>query len=144
MGPVANLQQFTKTQDMIERAIKDGAKLLTGGLGRPDNLSRGFFVKPTIFSEVDNRHMIAREEIFGPVLCITPYDNLDHAISLANDSDYGLSGYVGASDHETAISIARRLRTGSVLSTERQSTLWRHSVATKNQAMVGSGGLRDY
>ena len=114
MGPVANLQQFTKTQDMIERAIKDGAKLLTGGLGRPDNLSRGFFVKPTIFSEVDNRHMIAREEIFGPVLCITPYDNLDHAISLANDSDYGLSGYVGAFDHETAISIARRLRTGSV------------------------------
>ena len=114
LGPLANKNQFNKVQNMIEIGISEEAKLIHGGAGRPDGLTKGYFVKPTIFSDVKNSLEIARQEIFGPVLCIIPYDDEDQAIKIANDSDYGLSGYVFADDHAHALSIARRLRTGSV------------------------------
>ena len=114
LGPLANEVQFNRVQTMIARGIEEGAKLVAGGLGRPEGLKRGYFVRPTIFSEVDNDFDIAREEIFGPVLCIIPYTGEEEAISIANDSEYGLSGYVYCEDRSRAISIARKLRTGSV------------------------------
>ncbi|MAJ50678.1 MAG: aldehyde dehydrogenase family protein [Flammeovirgaceae bacterium] len=114
LGPLANKNQFNKVQKMIQTGISEGAVLICGGIDRPKDLAKGYFVKPTIFSDVKNSMEIARQEIFGPVLCIIPYNDEEDAIRIANDSDYGLSGYVYANDHSQAISIARRLRTGSV------------------------------
>lgn len=113
MGPVVNAAQFEKIQGLIESGIEEGAELVVGGPGRPKGLDTGFYVKPTVFANVDNSMRIAREEIFGPVLCILPYDDDDDAIRIANDTEYGLSGYVtGEANH--AKSVARRLRTGMV------------------------------
>lgn len=113
MGPVANAVQFRKIQSLIEKGIGEDAKLLVGGPGRPEGLERGFYVKPTIFSRVNNRMTIAREEIFGPVLVIIPYGSEEEAIEIANDTPYGLSGYVWGAP-ERAQKVAARLRTGSV------------------------------
>lgn len=113
LGPVVNETQFKKIQDLIRKGIDEGAELVAGGPGRPDGLDRGYYVKPTVFANVNNGMTIAREEIFGPVLCIIPYDSDDEAIQIANDTDYGLSGYVsGEPAHARAI--AQRLRTGMV------------------------------
>jgi aldehyde dehydrogenase (NAD+) len=87
---------------------------VTGGLGRPQGLERGYYVRPTVFANVRNDMTIAREEIFGPVLCIIPYDSEDDAIRIANDTPYGLSGYVSSGDPERALRVASRLRTGNV------------------------------
>jgi acyl-CoA reductase-like NAD-dependent aldehyde dehydrogenase len=114
MGPVANKAHYQKVQSMIETGVKEGAKLVCGGPGRPDGLSAGCYTKPTIFSEVDNGMTIAREEIFGPVLCIIPYRDEEDAVRIANDTPYGLSGYVSGSDLDRARKVARRLRTGNV------------------------------
>jgi aldehyde dehydrogenase (NAD+) len=113
IGPLASGAQFERVQSLIQRGIAEGATLVTGGLGRPDGLERGFFVKPTVFSHVTNHMTIAREEIFGPVLVIIGYDDDDEAVRIANDTDYGLAGYVSGSP-ERAHAIARRLRTGTV------------------------------
>ena len=96
----------------IEKGLEEGAQLITGGPEPPRE--RGFFVKPTVFAGVDNRWTIAQEEIFGPVLSIIPFDDEDHAVALANDSSYGLSGGVWSRDEARALRIARRLRTGQV------------------------------
>ncbi len=114
MGPVASEVQWNKVQGLIQAGIDEGATLVTGGSGRPDGLTSGFYVKPTVFSDVNNEMTIAREEIFGPVLAIIPYDDEDEAIRIANDTPYGLSGYVSSGDPEHARSVAARLRTGMV------------------------------
>ncbi len=114
MGPVVSGQQWEKIQTLIEAGIAEGAKLVAGGPGKPDGIDAGFFVKPTVFSRVRNDMRIAREEIFGPVLSIIPYADEDEAVTIANDTPYGLSGYVSSSDIERARRIAARLRTGMV------------------------------
>ncbi len=114
MGPVISEQQYNKIQDLIEKGIEEGAGLVCGGPGKPEGLEKGYFVRPTVFRDVNNDMTIAREEIFGPVLCMIPYSNLDEAVQIANDTDYGLSGYVYGGSTEQAMAVARRLRTGMV------------------------------
>jgi aldehyde dehydrogenase (NAD+) len=114
MGPVVSAAQWEKIQGLIQAGIDEGATLLCGGTGRPDGLTRGYYVKPTIFTGVSNDMTIAREEVFGPVLCILPYDDEDEAVRIANDTPYGLSGYVSSGDLQRARRIAARLRTGMV------------------------------
>jgi acyl-CoA reductase-like NAD-dependent aldehyde dehydrogenase len=115
MGPLANRAQFDKVRRMIERGMAEGAKLVAGGPGEPAGaIAGGFYVRPTIFSSVANTMAIAREEIFGPVLCMIPYNDEDDAVRIANDSIYGLSGYVQGGSLERARRVARRLRTGNV------------------------------
>lgn len=114
MGPVANGAQFARVQQMIESGIVEGAKLVAGGPGRPDGIAHGYFVRPTIFSRVTPAMTIAREEIFGPVLSIIAYQDEDDAVRIANDTPYGLSGYVSSPDLARARRVARRLRTGNV------------------------------
>jgi len=114
IGPLANEQQFNKVREMIERGLEEGAKLVVGGSGRPAGLNRGYYVQPTVFSRATNQMTISREEIFGPVLVIIPYDSEDEAVAIANDSSYGLSGCVYGATIDRARAIARRLRTGNV------------------------------
>jgi aldehyde dehydrogenase (NAD+) len=114
IGPLASKTQFEKVQHLIQSGIEEGASLVTGGLGRPDGLTKGYFVKPTVFMDVRNDMTIAREEIFGPVLCILPYDDENDAIRIANDTPYGLSGYVTSGDIERARRVAQRIRAGNV------------------------------
>jgi aldehyde dehydrogenase (NAD+) len=114
MGPVASKAQFDKIQRLIEKGISEGATVVVGGPGRPDGLQKGYFVRPTVFANVNNSMTIAREEIFGPVLTIIPYKDEEEAIRIANDTVYGLSGYVYSGDLEHARKVARRLRTGMV------------------------------
>src|SRR3984957_13157734 len=114
IGPVASGAQFKKVQGLIQKGIDEGATLVVGGPGRPNGLDTGFYVRPTVFAGVTNGMTIAREEIFGPVLCILGYDTLDEAVEIANDTDYGLAGYVSAADIDVARAVARRLRAGSV------------------------------
>jgi aldehyde dehydrogenase (NAD+) len=114
IGPVASGAQFTKVQGLIEQGIAEGATVAAGGAGRPAGLDTGYYVKPTVFARVDNKMTIAREEIFGPVLCILGYDDLDEAVEIANDTDYGLAGYVSGADLDVARGIARRIRAGWV------------------------------
>ncbi|MEO2033989.1 MAG: aldehyde dehydrogenase family protein, partial [Planctomycetaceae bacterium] len=113
IGPVVSEVQFNKIQGLIVKGIEEGAKLETGGAGRPDGMSTGYYVRPTVFSHVNNDMTIAREEIFGPVLSLIGYENDEEAINIANDTEYGLSGYIsGNSDRAKAM--ARRIRTGNV------------------------------
>jgi aldehyde dehydrogenase (NAD+) len=112
IGPVVSRAQFDKIQALIQKGVEEGATLVAGGPGRPEGLSRGFYVKPTVFANVKNDMTIAREEIFGPVLVILGYDNLDHAIQIANDTEYGLAGYVAGKDIDKARAVARRIRAG--------------------------------
>jgi aldehyde dehydrogenase (NAD+) len=114
IGPVVSQAQFDKIQRLIKTGIDEGAELVTGGLGRPAGLQKGYYVQPTVFANVRNDMTIAREEIFGPVLSILPYDNEEDAIRIANDTVYGLSGYVASGDNEHALRVASRLRTGNV------------------------------
>ena len=114
VGPLASKAQFEKVQGLISKGIEEGAKLVTGGLGLPDGISKGFFVKPTVFSDVKNSMTIAREEIFGPVLSIIPYEDENDAVRIANDSPYGLSGFVTSGDLERARRVAKRIRSGNV------------------------------
>jgi aldehyde dehydrogenase (NAD+) len=114
IGPVASKVQFEKIQGLIQQGIDEGATVVAGGKGRPDGLDTGYYVKPTVFADVTNDMTIAREEIFGPVLCILGYDDLDQAVEIANDTEYGLAGYVSAADLDKAREVARRIRAGSV------------------------------
>ena len=114
IGPISNKVQYEKVQRLIQIGIDEGARLVAGGLGRPDGKSEGYFVKPTVFADVTNDMTIAREEIFGPVLSIIKYDTEDEAIEIANDTEYGLAGYVQSGDEDHAKQVARRIRAGQI------------------------------
>ncbi|MDX6711735.1 MAG: aldehyde dehydrogenase [Blastocatellia bacterium] len=114
LGPLASQSQRERVRDYIRKGIEEGATLVTGGTEAPEGLERGYFVRPTIFANVDNSMTIAQEEIFGPVLCIIPYEDDDDAVRIANDCIYGLAGGVWSGDPERAKRVARRLRTGQV------------------------------
>jgi acyl-CoA reductase-like NAD-dependent aldehyde dehydrogenase len=114
LGPLASAAQLERVRGYIERGIAEGAELVTGGPDRPDGLSKGFFVKPTVFGQVHPKATIAQEEIFGPVLSILTYEDDAEAVRIANDSIYGLSGAVWAGDDERALQVARRIRTGQI------------------------------
>ena len=114
VGPLVSAQQWQKVQALIQKGIDEGATLAAGGTGRPQGLVKGYFARPTVFSGVSNDMTIAREEIFGPVLSIIPYDDEDQAVAIANDTPYGLSGYVSSGSLERARRVAARLRTGMV------------------------------
>ncbi|QXE38501.1 aldehyde dehydrogenase [Streptomyces sp. GMY02] len=113
IGPLVSARQRDRVEGYVRKGLSEGARLTTGG-GRPAGLDRGWFVEPTIFADVDNSSTIAQEEIFGPVLTITPYDGEDEAVRLANDSAYGLAGTVWTSDLDRGARVARRIRTGTV------------------------------
>jgi len=114
MGPVVSEVQWNKIQGLIKKGIDEGATLVAGGLGRPDGLDKGYFVKPTVFANVTPDMSISKEEIFGPVLSILPYDTVDDAIAMGNDTEYGLAAYVQGSDIEEVRKVASRLRAGQV------------------------------
>lgn len=114
LGPVVSEIQFNKIQGLIETGIKEGATLVTGGTGRPEGLNRGYFVRPTVFGNVNSNMTIAREEIFGPVLAIMPYTSEEQAIEIANDTVYGLAAYVQSKNLDHARDVARQLRAGQV------------------------------
>ena len=114
IGPVVSEVQFDKIQNLINKGVEEGAKLVAGGPGRPEGLNRGYYVKPTVFADVTQNMTIYNEEIFGPVLSIMPFTNEDHAVELANDTDYGLTNYVQSEDNEKRNRVARRLRSGMV------------------------------
>ena len=114
IGPVVSEVQYKKIQSLIQKGIDEGAKLVAGGVGKPDGIDKGYFVKPTAFADVNNQMEIARTEIFGPVLSIIPFENEEEAISIANDTDYGLTNYIQTNDKEKANRVARRLRSGMV------------------------------
>ncbi len=114
MGPLANARQYERVQGYIALGLEEGARLVGGGEGRPQGLERGFYARPTIFSDVNNAMAIAQEEIFGPVLVMIGYADEDEAVAIANDSVYGLSGFVWGGSMERALAVARRMRTGMV------------------------------
>lgn len=114
LGPVVSQTQFDKIQDLIQRGIDEGARLVAGGLGRPEGVNRGYFVRPTVFADVSNDMTIAREEIFGPVLSIIPFETEDEAVNVANDTPYGLANYVQSEDGARCNRVSRRLRSGMV------------------------------
>ncbi|HEU4973686.1 MAG TPA: aldehyde dehydrogenase family protein, partial [Baekduia sp.] len=114
LGPLVSDVQRTRVRDYIRRGVEEGARLVAGGAEAPEGLERGYYVRPTVFSDVTPEMTIAQEEIFGPVLAIMPYDGEDDAIAKANDSQYGLAGGVWSADEERAKRVARRIRTGQV------------------------------
>ncbi|ANP46371.1 aldehyde dehydrogenase family protein [Candidatus Viadribacter manganicus] len=114
IGPLANANQFQKVQGLIQKGIDEGARLAAGGVGRPDGFNRGYYVKPTVFADVNNQMTIAREEIFGPVLVVIPYETEEEAVQIANDTPYGLAAYVQGSSQERTRKVARQLRAGMV------------------------------
>ncbi|MGR3469201.1 MAG: aldehyde dehydrogenase family protein [Shimia sp.] len=114
IGPVVSEAQFDKIQGLIQAGIDEGARLAAGGTGRPEGLNRGFYVRPTVFADVTNEMTVAREEIFGPVLSILPFDTEEEAITIANDTPYGLTNYVQCGDDDRRLRVARQLRSGMV------------------------------
>ena len=114
IGPVISETQFNKIQGLIQKGIDEGAKLVSGGPGKPEGLKDGYYVKPTVFADVNNNMNIARTEIFGPVLSVIPFETEDEAIEIANDTDYGLTNYIQTQDSEKVQRVARKLRSGMV------------------------------
>jgi len=114
MGPVANKTQFEKIQRLLQKGLEEGATAVVGGPGRPNGIDKGYFIKPTVFANVNNTMTIAREEIFGPVLVMIPYQTEEEAVRIANDTVYGLAGYVYSGNIENARRVAKKLRTGMV------------------------------
>ena len=114
MGPLSSSAQFQRTQTMIQTGIDEGARLVAGGLGRPEGFDKGYFVRPTVFADVNNQMAIAREEIFGPVLSIIPFDSEEEAIEIANDTPFGLNARVQTGDKQRARRVASQLKAGMV------------------------------
>ncbi len=114
IGPVISETQYNKIQTLIKKGIDEGAKLVAGGPGKPDGLEKGYFVKPTVFADVNNKMEIARTEIFGPVLSVMPFETEEEAIEIANDTPYGLTNYIQTTDKEKVKRVARKLRSGMV------------------------------
>ena len=147
MGPVVSKIQFERVEAYISQGIAEGARLITGGEGRPEGLSTGYFVRPTIFSGVRNDMTIAREEIFGPVLAILPYRDEDEAVRIANDTPYGLQAYVWSGDLARANRIGRRIRAGRVTLNGAQGDMTLPFGGYKrsgNGREWGEYGLRDF
>lgn len=115
IGPVVSQVQWDKIQGYLKKGIEEGARLVTGGPGKPEGLDDGFYVKPTVFADVNNKMTIAQEEIFGPVLSIIPYETEQEGIDIANDTIYGLNNAVGSADPKKALAVARKLRSGTVM-----------------------------
>ncbi|MHB2263630.1 aldehyde dehydrogenase family protein [Aliihoeflea sp. PC F10.4] len=124
IGPVVSKVQYEKIQTLIEAGIEEGAALVAGGPGRPEGFDRGYFVRPTVFGRVDPDMRVAREEIFGPVLCIIPFDDEADAVRIANDSIYGLAAYVHSADMERARRVASLLEAGQVMVNDPDWDLW--------------------
>ena len=114
IGPVISENQFKKIQALIQKGIDEGAKLVAGGTGKPDGLDKGYFVKPTVFADVNNDMEVARTEIFGPVLSVIPFETEEDAIKIANDTAYGLTNYIQTQDSQKVQRVARKLRSGMV------------------------------
>ena len=147
VGPVVSRIQFERVEDYISKGIAEGAKLVIGGEGRPDGLKKGYYVKPTIFSNVNNNMLIAREEIFGPVLAILPYQTEEEAIRIANDTPYGLQAYVWSNDLARANRVGRRIRAGRITINGKSgdmSTPFGGFKKSGNGREWGEHGLRDF
>jgi aldehyde dehydrogenase (NAD+) len=147
LGPVVSKQQFERVEGYIAKGIAEGAKVVIGGSGRPDGLTKGYFVKPTIFSNVRNDMTIAREEIFGPVLCILPYDSEEQAVQIANDTPYGLAAYVWSKDNLHARRIGAQIRAGQVTlngASGNMNTPFGGFKMSGNGREWGEFGLRDF
>jgi aldehyde dehydrogenase (NAD+) len=135
IGPLANANQFQKVQGLIQKGIDEGARVAAGGVGRPDGFNRGYYVKPTVFADVNNNMTIAREEIFGPVLVVIPYESEEEAIKIANDTPYGLAAYVQGSEEKRAQSRAQASR-------RQRAHQWRtrrHGHAVRRLQAIGLG-----
>ncbi len=147
LGPLVSKVQFERVEGYIEKGIAEGAKVVIGGSGRPDGLTKGYFVKPTIFSNVRNDMTIAREEIFGPVLCILPYDSEEQAVQIANDTPYGLAAYVWSKDNLHARRIGAQIRAGQVTlngASGNMNTPFGGFKMSGNGREWGEFGLRDF
>jgi len=147
VGPVVSKIQFDRVENYISKGIAEGARVLIGGEGRPEGLSHGYYVRPTIFSNVRNDMVIAREEIFGPVLCILPYKNEDEAIRIANDTPYGLAAYIWSKDLARAARVGKRIRAGQVTINGAQgdmNTPFGGFKMSGNGREFGEYGLRDF
>ncbi len=147
VGPVVSKVQFDRVEGYIEKGIAEGARLLVGGAGRPEGLEKGYFVKPTIFSGVRNDMTIAREEIFGPVLCILPYETEEQAVQIANDTPYGLAAYVWSQDNARARRVGSRIRAGQVAlngASGDMKTPFGGFKMSGNGREYGEFGLRDF
>jgi aldehyde dehydrogenase (NAD+) len=147
LGPVVSKLQFDRVEGYIAKGIAEGAKVVIGGSGRPDGLTKGYFVKPTIFSNVRNDMTIAREEIFGPVLCILPYDSEEQAVKIANDTPYGLAAYVWSKDNLHARRIGAQIRAGQVTlngASGNMNTPFGGFKMSGNGREWGEFGLRDF
>jgi aldehyde dehydrogenase (NAD+) len=132
IGPAVSEAQFDKIQALIQAGIDEGARLVAGGTGRPGHLNRGYYIRPTVFADVTPEMTIYREEIFGPVLSILPFEDEEHAIAMANDTEYGLTNYIQTSDQERLRRVARRVRSGMVEGTARASARARPSAGSSN------------
>lgn len=147
MGPIANRAQYERVLAFIQRGIDEGAELLVGGLEKPEGLETGYYVRPTVFTNVSNDMLTAREEAFGPVLSLIPYEDEDEAVAIANDNPYGLSSYVQSGDLEHARQIGRQIRSGHV---ELNGARWDQSAPFGGYRMSGNGrehgvwGLEEY
>merc|ERR1719446_147456 len=115
IGPLVSQVQWDRVQGYLKKGIEEGARLVTGGPGKPEGLEDGYYVKPTVFADVNNKMTIAQEEIFGPVLSIIPYETEQEGIDIANDTIYGLNNAVGSGDPNKALAVARKLRSGTVM-----------------------------
>jgi aldehyde dehydrogenase (NAD+) len=148
MGPLISAEQYETVQDYIRQGLEAGARLVTGGLGKPDGLEAGHFVKPTVFADVDNATMsIAREEIFGPVMSVITYDTVEEAIEIANDSPFGLASYVTSQDEEAANAVAEQIRAGLVLVNDTPfdwSAPWGGYKQSGNGREFGPDGMGEY
>jgi aldehyde dehydrogenase (NAD+) len=147
VGPVVSKIQFDRVESYIAKGIAEGAKVVIGGAGRPDGLQKGYFVKPTIFSNVNNNMLIAREEIFGPVLAILPYETEEEAIRIANDTEYGLQAYVWSNDLARANRVGRRIRAGRITINGKSgdmNTPFGGFKKSGNGREWGEHGLRDF
>jgi aldehyde dehydrogenase (NAD+) len=147
VGPVVSKIQFERVEGYISKGIAEGAKVVIGGVGRPDGLQKGYYVKPTIFSNVNNNMLIAREEIFGPVLAILPYQTEEEAIRIANDTEYGLQAYVWSNDLARANRVGRRIRAGRITINGKSgdmNTPFGGFKKSGNGREWGEHGLRDF
>merc|ERR1712032_1079969 len=115
IGPLVSAIQWDRVQGYLKKGIDEGARVVTGGPGKPEGLEDGYFVKPTVFADVNNKMTVAQEEIFGPVLSVIPYDSLQEGIDIVNDTIYGLNNAVASADPEKAYEVARQLRSGTVM-----------------------------